>query len=104
MTTEKFSVIIEAGDLNRNLGYIVEKNLVRVRTSDYNEMLVKIANNVIHGCFKVPSALGFSTPLDALGDHRNTEIIFRQECEAGNLLRDYQEWRKVYSTTPHRLR
>ena len=103
MDTEELSVSIELGDLNRNLGYIVEKNIVRIRASRYNEMLVKIANNVIHGCFKVPSALGFSTPLDSLGDHRNTEIIFRQEGDAGDLLRDYQEWRRIYSTTPHRL-
>ena len=102
MTEEKFYVSIEQADLGRNIGYLVEKHLARVQELGCNEMLIQLANNVIQGNFKVPLAIGFSTPLNALGNHNNTVITFRRVIEPTDVTLEYREWRRTYSTTPSR--
>ena len=42
-----------------------------------SEILLQICNEIMHGNYIIPSAIGFSTPLHILGDLKKAKLIFK---------------------------
>ncbi len=83
-----------------NLGALVEANRERIADTCSNVMLVRLCNATLYGSYQVPCALGFSTPLSALGSMDELHVTFcrNEEQPVNKLLAAYDDWHRVFCT------
>ena len=57
-----------------NIGGIIELNYTQTDTNEKKSFLLQISNDVMHGHYFIPNAIGFSTPVHILGDLKTATI------------------------------
>lgn len=82
----------------RNIGYLVEQYGKKFNTKNCH---LSIENEVFHGNFIIPLAVGYSTTLASLGDISKAKLIFttNRVHGANNINSEslFENWRKIYS-------
>jgi len=66
---------------------------------------LRICNSVLWGTFTVPYAIGFSTPLDALGPLSDSDMLLIQKersKKGHSCLKRYHEWKGIFGTVVYR--
>jgi hypothetical protein len=95
MGTFVYSTDIRPEHYQLRLGAIVGANLVEMRTRGVNVCLIRVSNGNLYGNFRVPLALGFSTPMHML-EGATLYWCRCQEKPADALENEYLAWVAEY--------
>jgi len=76
------------------LGNVIQDNFGRIIETEANELAVIVCNEYWHGCFLVPLAMGFSTPVSIL---RGASICLCRNVQVLRPVVDaFIEWQNIY--------
>ena len=81
-----------------NIGGVISLNIDSIGLYKKASFLLEINNNVMQDTFKLPEAIGFSTPLYILGDLTNVKIHISEIDNYGKTdsIQSYNFWKKMY--------
>lgn len=83
-----------------NIGGLIEKHLDFIKENNINDASLSICNHHAHGRFKIPDAMGFSTPLATIGKGGFINFNHDKNLPANDLLDKYNKWSSVYRGIP----
>lgn len=83
------------------LGKVINDNLSAIREIGANTLSVEVCNEHWHGCFSIPSAVGFSTPVTIL---KGASISVYYDDEATDKIFDeLEKWNRTFKEQLVRL-
>jgi RING-like zinc finger len=83
---------------NKNIGSILEPLLDSTKVFG-----LQICNDTLHGSFSIPNAIGFSTPLDTLGDLTKAIFVVYTHTDDKPTIEAFKKWKEIYSTHVYRM-
>ena len=81
-----------------NIGGVLNNTLEDININNIDAcFLLQICNEIMHGSYTIPGAIGFSTPLHILGNLENAKINIRMVIYGlSNSIDLYNDWKNTY--------
>lgn len=95
---ERYKTLKEA-----NVGYVLREHLSELERTENPLVTLAVANEVIWGCFTIPDAIGFSAPLDSLGDLKKAFIDVGCDSKDSQIMTRFRCWSSSYSLFRSRI-
>ena len=89
-----------------NIGGIIGLNYKQSYEDEKKSFLLQISNDVMHGHYVIPNAIGFSTPLHILGDLKTAsiKIIPVNDYGCNDSLLAYNAWKHNYQSKLYNIK
>ena len=90
-----------------NLGGVISiiiEELFDMENLPKSEILLQICNEIMHGNYIIPSAIGFSTPLHILGDLKKAKLIVNNNKHESNSINSFLDWKQNYNTKLYKIK